>query len=239
MRTHRFFVDNQLLVDSTFLLPAQAAHHCAQVLRYQKGQQVILFNGDGYDYRATIESIEKKQCRVKIENKSSPNNESPLQINLFQGVAKGDKMDLIIQKAVELGVSQITPLFSERCNVKLNAKRLEKKINHWKNIIISACEQSGRAIVPILNGPVNISEIDATEDSLIYLDPRNNTPLSSFKEKATIGLLIGPEGGFSEKDLEKLDSLGANAAKLGPRVLRTETAGLSAISVLQSHFGDL
>jgi len=238
MRTHRFFAAIDLIVDSSIFLPADAAHHCAQVLRYKIGDHLTLFNGDGFDYLARIELIEKKQCQVKITEKVSLNNESPLKINLIQGVARGDKMDLIIQKAIELGVSEITPFFTERCNVKLDGKRLEKKLTHWKKIIVSACEQSGRAIIPKLNDPIQIMKLAATENTSIYLEPKAEQVLSDLKLDNSVNLLIGPEGGFSEKDLAQLNYCGAKGIKLGPRVLRTETAGLSAISILQSQFGD-
>jgi len=239
MRNHRFFASIYLAVNSSTFLPADAAHHCAHVLRYKVGDYLTLFNGDGFDYLATINLIEKKQCQVKITKKISLNNESPLKINLIQGIARGDKMDLIIQKAIELGVSEITPFFTERCNVKLDGKRLEKKLSHWKKIIISACEQSGRAIIPKLNEAIQIMKLADMENTSIYLEPKAKQTFPDLKFDNSINLFIGPEGGFSEKDLTQLVNCGAKGIKLGPRILRTETAGLSAISILQSQFGDL
>jgi len=239
MRTHRFFAPIDIVVGTSPFLPPEAAHHCAQVLRYKTGDRLTIFNGDGFDYLATIETIEKKQCQVKIREKVLLDNESPLKINLFQGIARGEKMDLIIQKSVELGVSEITPFFTERCNVKLDGKRLEKKLIHWNKIIISACEQSGRAVIPKLNDPTQITKLTAMENPSIYLEPTAKQGFSDLIAEGSVNLLIGPEGGFSEKDLEQLNHCGAKGVRIGPRILRTETAGLCAISVLQSQFGDL
>lgn len=239
MRSHRFYADISLNQNTSVELPADAAHHCAQVLRYKIGDELTIFNGDGSDYFAVISAIEKKRCLIQVQTRITLKNESSLNIHLFQGVARGDKMDLIIQKAVELGVSEITPLFTERCNVKLDQKRLEKKMIHWKKIIVSACEQSGRAIVPKLNQAVTIAEMKASEQLTIYLEPKADTSVSSLKVSHSINLLIGPEGGFSEKDLAQAEKLNIHGVKMGPRILRTETAGLAAIAILQNRFGDL
>lgn len=239
MRSHRFYVPNSLEENSSFELPTNAAHHCIQVLRYKKGDTLTVFNGDGFDYSAKIDVIEKKKCRVFISNKSDPNSESPLRIHLLQGIAKGDKMDLIIQKAVELGVNEITPVFTERCNVKFDKKREEKKTLHWQKKIISACEQSGRARLVKLNIPINIEDIPRTSSPSIYLEPTASRTLSSLEISESIRCLIGPEGGLSESDLGRLRDLEFQGIKIGSRILRTETAGLTAISVLQHCFGDL
>ena len=244
MRVHRFFVNIELSQSDICFLPADAAHHCTQVLRYKLGQPLILFNGDGFNYHAQIHSLDKKTCQVTINGKFSPDNESPLKIHLFQGIAKGDKMDLIIQKAVELGVHQITPIFTQRCNVKLKSDRLEKKLAHWNKVLISACEQSGRAFVPKLNQAVDINKLETLESLSIYLEPNSKTSLTQLelkdkRETQSIGLFVGPEGGFSDDDIQRLEDLECLGARLGSRILRTETAGLAAVSVLQSLFGDL
>jgi len=239
MRSHRFYTAIELLENSSLDLPPDAAHHCAQVLRYKIGDALTIFNGDGFDYHAQIEQIEKKKCRVKISQRYHPKNESPLKIHLVQGIARGDKMDLIIQKSIELGVTEITPLFSERCNVKLDGKRLDKKLNHWKNVIISACEQSGRAVIPALNAPLAVEQLNSIQDDLIYLEPTATQSIKEIAIENSATLVIGPEGGFSEKDLQKLNSVNAHGVTIGPRILRTETAGLSAVSILQSLFGDI
>jgi len=239
MRSHRFYTPIDLKENSSVELPSDAAHHCTQVLRYKIGDHLTVFNGDGFDYFATIDKLEKKRCQIKIATKVAPENESPLKINLVQGIARGDKMDLIIQKAVELGVTEITPLFTERCNVKLDEKRLDKKLQHWNKTIISACEQSGRAVIPKLNTPVSIDKLSAENIHTIYLEPTAEKNLPELTIKHSVRLLIGPEGGFSEKDLAYLGSINCIGAKIGSRILRTETAGLAAISILQVCFGDL
>ncbi len=243
MRSHRFYTPDNLLLDQTIELDKEASHHCIQVLRYKTGHQLELFNGDGFDYHAEITAIEGKKCWARIIKQIPSNNESPLNIHLFQGVAKGDKMDLIIQKTIELGVKQITPIFTQRCNVKLDNKRQIKKMNHWQKVIISACEQSGRSIIPQLNMPIQLAHVKSDDtNTRLYLEPTSIKKLKSLtpnEASRSIQLFVGPEGGFSENDLQSLDKINAVGINLGPRILRTETAALTCISILQSHFGDL
>lgn len=239
MRTHRFYTPIELKENASIDLPSEAAHHCVQVLRYKVGNELMLFNGDGFDYLATVEQIEKKCCQVKISYRIDPKNESSLNIHLFQGIARGDKMDLIIQKAVELGVREITLLFTQRCNVKLDGKRLEKKLHHWRKTIISACEQSGRAVIPKLHHPMALNQLVETKIVSIYLEPTASLIFKELSIDKSVSLFVGPEGGFSEEDLAHLKLVRCLGVKIGPRILRTETAGLSAVSILQSCFGDL
>jgi len=240
MRIHRFYTPIELATDCEVQLPKEASHHCIQVLRYKVGSSLILFNGDGFDYAAEIVAIDKKTSKVKITKKIQLINESPLNIHLYQGIARGEKMDLVIQKSVELGITQFTPIFTERSNVKLDAKRQEKKLSHWQNIAISASEQSGRAVIAKINPPVFIKNIAASNDSLsLILEPSAGKKISELTVDKNITIFIGPEGGFSDSDLERLKSIGAEGVRLGPRILRTETAGLAAIAILQSSFGDV
>ena len=245
MRSHRFYAAIDLKVDQILRLPKETAHHCLQVLRYRVGNELILFNGDGFDYAATIHEIEGKHCEVKITEQFSLQNESPLKIHLYQGIARGEKMDLIIQKSVELGVSEITPVFSERCNVKLDGKRLLKKQQHWQNIAVSASEQSGRAAIPQVNNAVHINQLapslssESSESLNLFLEPNSNQRLADCRPDKSVNLFIGPEGGFSKSDLQQFEKLEFVGSRIGPRILRTETAGLCAIAILQSHFGDL
>ncbi len=244
MRSHRFFADIPLECGQIVELPREAAHHCSQVLRYKVSDPLTLFNGDGFDYLATINSINKKTCQVELLSKQAISNESPLSIHLLQGVARGDKMDFIIQKAVELGVTEITPLFSERCNVKLDAKRLAKKMQHWHKVIVSACEQSGRATIPSLHQAIRMEAFIPNSDDLnLILEPTANHSIATLtidpQANQRINLLVGPEGGFSEKDLSLQQKIDINTVRMGPRILRTETAGLAATAVLQSTYGDL
>ncbi|MDQ7050987.1 MAG: 16S rRNA (uracil(1498)-N(3))-methyltransferase [Enterobacterales bacterium] len=251
MRQHRFFTEQFLQLHDTLKLENSVAHHCAQVLRYQLNDPLILFNGDGYDYQALITDINRRHCEVKILKKIALENESPLQIHLIQGIAKGDKMDFVIQKAVELGVTEFSPLFSQRCNVKLDEKRLAKKQQHWQRVMISACEQSGRARLMLINSAVHLNKIEsigngAIEESnldteticRLYLDPDANSSLKSLDKPQSIQLCIGPEGGFSAQDVKAMQSLEMRGVQLGKRILRTETAGLVAVAALQSLFGD-
>ncbi|PCI71129.1 MAG: 16S rRNA (uracil(1498)-N(3))-methyltransferase [Gammaproteobacteria bacterium] len=239
MRTHRFYADIPLSENTSVELPSEAAHHCAQVLRYKVADNLTVFNGDGFDYFSEIESIAKKRCTIKIVSIKNPHNESNLKIHLLQAIARGDKMDFIFQKAVELGVTEITPVFTERCNVKLDNKRLDKKMQHWNKTLISACEQSGRAIIPKLNLPLGINEMQLSEIDSVYLEPTSNKKFTDSSDSQSIRLLIGPEGGLSEKDIKQLDLKGFIGIRVGPRILRTETAGLVAISILQNLKGDL
>ena len=148
-------------------------------------------------------------------------------------------MDFIFQKAVELGVTEVTPVFTERSNIKLDKKRLEKKMQHWNKTIISACEQSGRAIIPKLNLPIGINDVQTSEIDSLYLEPTSNKSIVDSSDSQSIRLLIGPEGGLSEKDMKQVELKGFTGIKMGPRILRTETAGLAAISILQNLQGDL
>lgn len=240
MRNHRFFAPLDLAIGQHLVLPKEASHHCIQVLRYQVGSELTLFNGDGFDYVAKIKDIDGKRCEVGLLEQVNPNNESTLNIHLFQGIARGEKMDLIIQKSVELGVKEITPLFTERCNVKLEGKRLIKKQEHWQKISISACEQSGRAFIPKINKALNIKELSVDNNYPgFYLQPTAEQRLLDNHMESKISLYIGPEGGFSDADVQLLHNFGIAGVKLGPRILRTETAGLACIAVLQSHVGDL
>ncbi len=240
MRHHRFYADIELAINQTLALPKEASHHCLQVLRYQVDDILTLFNGDGFNYVAQIKSIMDKRCEVFISDKVNPNNESPLRTHFYQGIARGDKMDFIIQKCVELGASEITPLFTEYCNVKLDKKRLDKKQQHWQKVAISACEQSGRSTLVKINPAVYLKNLTTknTEYSF-YLDPEEKKSFNAFEKISHVDLYIGPEGGFSNNDLQQFKQINIEGVSLGPRILRTETAGLACLAILQSRFGDL
>ncbi|WP_196138740.1 16S rRNA (uracil(1498)-N(3))-methyltransferase [Aliikangiella sp. G2MR2-5] len=240
MRSHRFFASIPLESNKELELPKEVSHHCIQVLRYSVGNSLTLFNGDGYDYPATILRTEGKKAWVLTGQKILAQNESSLNIHLVQALAKGDKMDWVIQKCVELGVKEITPVISERSNVKLDPKRQAKKQEHWQKVIESACEQSGRASIPKLNSISMLKDVELEEDSSkLFLEPSANTRFGDKLECNRIVLFVGPEGGFSATDHSIIQLLGGQGVKLGPRILRTETAGLAAIAILQSHYGDL
>lgn len=244
MRIPRIYHQGELSQGQQLELQADAANHVAKVLRMTAPQQLRLFNGDGNDYLAELESVSKKQVTAKILEASSNDSESPLKIHLGQVISRGDRMDITLQKSVELGVTKITPLFSQRCGVKLSGERLEKKQQQWQKIVISACEQSGRSFVPIVEQAVALEQWlqqqTTTEELKLTLDPCAEISLSQIEEQPTkLRLLIGPEGGLTDEEIVQSKTQGFQAITLGPRILRTETAALTVISILQNRFGDL
>ncbi|TWI02735.1 16S rRNA (uracil1498-N3)-methyltransferase [Luteimonas cucumeris] len=244
MRLTRAFVDMPLAIGQRLALPDATAAHLVRVLRLAEGDACVLFNGDGHDYDARLLSANKRGAQAEVLASRAVDNESPLRIVLLQGIARGEKMDLILQKATELGVAGIVPVLAERTEVKLDAERRAKRTAHWRNVVVSACEQSGRARVPDLASPLPLAEAAAglpTDALKLTLDPageRSARTLGTLPS-GVIAIAIGPEGGWSPRDRETLGAAGFEGLGLGPRILRTETAGLAAIAALQSRFGDL
>lgn len=243
MRTIRIHAELPLQTGAELALPAQAAEHVARVLRLNAGDPLTLFNGDGNDYEASIVAIGKREVMVRIASRQMPNNESPLPLTLAQGVARGDKMDLIVQKATELGVVRIVPLLTERSEVKLDAARAEKRLAHWRAVAASACEQSGRARVPVVAPALPLSAwLDGlVEDGALRLAllPEATRASRELRFSGSGGVLVvGPEGGLGERDTAALRAGGFDGLRLGPRILRTETAGLAALAALQALHGD-
>jgi 16S rRNA (uracil1498-N3)-methyltransferase len=244
MRTIRIHVDQPLAAGSELDLPTQAAEHVARVLRMAPGDPLVLFNGDGCDYQAAILAVGKREVAVRVEQARAVANESPLRLVLAQGVARGEKMDLIVQKATELGVARIVPLLTERSEVKLDAARAEKRLAHWRAVAASACEQSGRARVPAVEPTQPLQAwLDGLADDgalRLALLPEATQQASGLAFGASGGLLVvGPEGGLGERDVSALETAGFAGLRLGPRILRTETAGLAALAALQALHGDL
>lgn len=241
MRTIRIYQPGDLQPGQQLPLWDDAAHHVGKVLRMQSGELLQLFNGDGCNYAATITEVGKKQLWVEILSVEANPVESPLHIHLGQDISRGDRMDFAIQKAVELGVSAITPLFTERCGVKLDAERAEKKREQWQKIVISACEQSGRSVVPVVHPLVGLDKWLAEPDNCLKLtlDPWTDATIKGLAPTARLRLVIGPEGGFSDAEVTATSAAGFQPVRLGPRVLRTETAALTAIAALQLQLGDL
>ncbi len=241
MRTIRLYQPGPLTPGQSVALCEDAANHAGKVLRMQAGEVLELFNGDGNNYTALIAEVGKKQLVVDIQSVSDNPIESPLKLHLGQGISRGDRMDFAIQKAVELGVSEITPLFTERCGVKLDAERLEKKREQWQKIVISACEQSGRSIVPPVHTPVTLEKWLGQADNCLKLtlDPWTSATIKQLAPTDRLRLVIGPEGGFSDREVAATTLAGFQPVRLGPRVLRTETAALTAIAALQLQLGDL
>ena len=244
MRVTRSYVDAPLAVGQTLSLPEEVANHLVRVMRLREGEGCVLFNGDGHDYGARISSAGKREVAVEILSIRSVDTESPLAITLVQGIARGEKMDLILQKATELGVARFAPVLAERTEVKLDAERSAKRMAHWGSVIVAACEQSGRARVPVLDAPAALAAAAGAlqdEATKLILDPQGEHSLQSLAAPAAarMAIAIGPEGGWSPRDRDTLRAAGFTGLRLGPRVLRTETAGLAAIAALQARFGDL
>lgn len=243
MSAPRIYYSETLQVNTEISLTGNAANHVAKVLRMQLGDDLRIFNGDGYEYAAKIIAINKRDVKVNIETTIENNKESPLQIHLQQAVARAEKMDWIVQKSTELGVASITPIITERSGVKLSADRWDKRLEHWRAIAISACEQCGRNRIPEINPVVTFSYLleQAQGGQCFILAPNAPTRLTThlISTNASIQLLIGPEGGFSPLELQKAEQRGYCALSLGPRILRAETAPIVAVSVLQAYFGDL
>lgn len=250
MSNLRFYSPEKLRVGASIKLSDNAAIHATKVMRLNVGDTLKLFDGDGFDYICELLSVKKSEVIAKVEASESVNNESPLYITLLQGISSGDRMDYTIQKAVELGVAAIQPLSTERSMVKLTAERAEKRLEHWQNVVIAACEQSGRAKVPKVANPVNLTTWlraniyagSGDEDfrhARILLNPIGAKQLSVLpKSTQNIQLLIGAEGGLSQAEIELAINHGFQSVVLGPRILRTETAALTAIAALQTVLGD-
>jgi 16S rRNA (uracil1498-N3)-methyltransferase len=242
MRIPRVYSPQMMDIGDCIELEAGAARHLTSALRMSSGQLVTLFNGHGGEYTAELVEAKKGKATVRITEFDKADRESNLSIHLAIGISRGERMDLIVQKATELGVSEITPLFTERCEVKLSGERLDKKVNHWQQVAISACEQCQRNSLPSINAPVKIEQWQVNCDASLklVLHHRTDQSLSDMPPPSgQVALLIGPEGGLSEREIEQAISLDFSSLALGPRVLRTETAPLAAISILQSLWGDM
>ncbi|MBS0216075.1 MAG: 16S rRNA (uracil(1498)-N(3))-methyltransferase [Proteobacteria bacterium] len=242
MRLTRVHVDAGLRAGAELALPETSAAHLTRVLRLQAGDSCVVFDGRGHEADAQLVAIDKRGARVRIGEVRTPANESPLRITLLQGVARGEKMDLILQKGTELGVTAFAPVFSDRSEVKLDGARAAKRLEHWRGVVVSACEQSGRALVPDVQPPVSLANALATLAPTVrlLLDPvasmNFRTVLAT--DQRDVVLAVGPEGGWSPQDRSLLEAQGFLGVRLGPRVLRTETAGLAAIAAMQALHGD-
>ena len=247
MSKTRIYQNSEFILNETVKLSDDAFGHIVRVLRLTEGDTVTLFNGyESYQYTAKLVDVKKKHASVEILSQEAVSNESPLNIHLGQGVSRGDRMDFTLQKSVELGVNKITPLFTERCGVKLSTERLAKKREQWQKIVISACEQSGRCIVPEVTEPMFLQDWLKQETSALKLNLHPKAkhsimtlPMENTVKNQRVRLLIGPEGGLSDEEIAQANQTGFQDILLGPRILRTETAALTAITGLQCRFGDL
>ncbi len=222
-------------------LEEKPARHLVKVLRRRIGDPVVLFNGDGHEYSGQIaECRPPDQCTIELTAASTPGVESSLAITLVQAIGRGERMDWSIQKACELGVHTIVPVFTERTEVRLSGERAEKRLAHWQGVAVAACEQSSRVRVPDINTPVALTAVVFKISPRFYLDPAAELSPTALEHPDPLETLIaiGPEGGFTEHETDWLKRQGFAGLRLGPRVLRTETAGPAAIAVLQSLFGD-
>lgn len=243
MRSVRIHVELPLAIGDQLALPAQAAEHVARVLRMVAGDALSLFNGDGRDYQATLLTAGKRGVTVSIGNVREAATQSPLALTLAQAIGRGDKMDWIVQKATELGVVRIVPLLTERTQVQLDGARARKRVEHWHAVAVGACEQSGRSVLPEVTAPLALAEwltqIGAESGLRLALEPGAESRMRTLRFTLPRGILaVGPEGGLSEGDLQRLHAAGFSGVSLGPRILRTETAGLAALAALQALHGD-
>ena len=247
MRIPRIYINDTLSQGASIRLDKSAGNHLARVLRLTPGAEIILFNGQGGHFNAAIENVRKNALDIAIGQHIALETESPLEITLAQGIARGERMDYTIQKSVELGVSRIIPLITGRCGVKLDTERAGKRHHHWQGIIASACEQCGRNRLPSLLPASTLTDwlaqttLNQEHPCLkLVLDPSNSKTLSQYPQPpARIILLIGPEGGLTNDETGQVKQAGFSGIRLGPRILRTETAGIAAISALQTLWGDL
>ena len=243
MRIPRIHVDHELRPGREVLLPDQAGEHVARVLRLERGAPLILFNGDGYEFDAALASLAKHAVTAEIGEKRTVDRESALPLTLAQAIARGEKMDWILQKATELGVARIVPVVTDRTEVKLDAERAERRMAHWRGVLAAACEQCGRNLLPDLEPPQAMDRWLATLGDApalrLALLPEGDVTLRQFPsvENGAI-LVVGPEGGFTANDVSLLTQAGFHGLRLGPRILRTETAGLAALAALQAIAGD-
>jgi 16S rRNA (uracil1498-N3)-methyltransferase len=246
MRSIRLFTDTPLEAGLAVALPAPAAAHALRVLRLKSGDTVTLFNGDGHEYPARLLTAGIRDVRAEVAARASPVRESPLRITLIQALARGEKMDWIIQKATELGVARIVPVATERSEVKLDAARAGIRREHWRAVAIAACEQCGRNVIPAIEAPVELSAwLKTTQapqaESRWVMHPDGTAHVRDLQaaSREKMLLAIGPEGGFGASDLDALHGAAFHGLSLGPRILRTETAGVVAIAALQALYGDL
>ncbi len=243
MQRPRIYSPDTLRTGVTQLLSEAATTHVTRVLRLTAGDPITLFDGTGIDYAATIVAPSRKGVTALVGAGEAVDRESPLQLTLLQGVSRGPRMDLVVQKATELGVSVIQPVLTGRSVVRLDAERSAARLQHWRNIVISACEQSGRSVLPEVREPLELAAALAglgADTTRLMLDPDGDISLGEMPAECRhIALAIGPEGGFTENERLIMTQAGLGRLRLGPRILRTETAPLAALSILQYARGDL
>jgi len=242
MRLTRVYVDAPLRSGTIVELPKETASHLAKVLRARSGDQLILFSGDGCEYVGAIEDVRGSRVTAAVGNAVNVDRESPFAVTLVQCVPRGDRMDFIVQKATELGVTRIVPVLSQRSVVRLDASQAESKAAHWRAVIVNACEQCGRNRLPAIDTPVpllNYLGSSPSASARLVLAPDLESAATPSDLHASVEIAIGPEGGFADDELAAFRIAGFVRVKLGPRILRTETAAIAALTWLQTRFGDM
>ncbi|AND85668.1 16S rRNA (uracil(1498)-N(3))-methyltransferase [Clostridium tyrobutyricum] len=245
---HKFFVSKENIMENTAYILGEDVRHIYKVLRLKPGDKVSINDCCGEEFLGSIKTIDREQVQVEILEKLNLDNESNIDVYLFQGFPKSSKMDLIVQKATELGVKGITPIFTDRVVVKNKQGEL-KKVDRWNRIVKESCKQCKRSIIPKVNNPMefkNIQQLLKNIDLIIVpYENEQNTGIKNLAQNIdknkieSIGIIVGPEGGFAEEEINTLKDIGANIVTLGPRILRTETAGFVCTSLLMYEFGDL
>ena len=241
MRIHRLYTDQVLDPGEEVLLEGKKAHYLGRVLRVAPGQPVVLFNGDGRDYACEILRPGKNSLALGVNSRLPARPESQLSISVVQAVSRGERMDQTLQKCTELGAASFQPVWSERVEVRLKGEKLERRRRHWQGVVVAACEQSGRAVIPEVKPAEPLDEWarKPPAGARLVLAPGTEKGLEAVAQEGPVELLVGPEGGFSDAELDLVLSSGTVAVGLGPRILRTETAAPAAVAILQAFRGDL
>ena len=248
MRLTRVYVDAPIAAGKRLVVEGSAANHITRVLRLRNGDALTVFDGSGGEFGARIEEFRKDSVVVAVEEHRPLERESPLPLTLAQGISRGERMDWVIQKATELGTARIVPLFTKRSVVRLDEKQADRKLQHWRAIAIAACEQCGRNRIPELAAPVDFFDVlpaEASGATRLLLSPTGDLRIEDLGQDVRQGaskgitVLIGPEGGLEDVEQEAALAAGFKAVRLGPRVLRTETAAIAALTIIQRYFGDL
>lgn len=243
MSRSRLFSPDPVPANSSLTLGSEAARYVGRVLRLKAGDSLTVFDGSGAEFPATVERVTRQALTLAVGERVSRNRESPLRIHLVQGISRGERMDVVVQKATELGVIRLSPVLTDYSVVRLAPDRAAKRHAHWQKIAQSACEQCGRNIVPTIDAPRSLDDWFAAHDSLadsaLILRADAATPIASIDPPAAgLTMLVGPEGGFSESEQARAAAVGFHAVNLGPRILRTETAALAALAIAQANWGD-
>ncbi len=244
MRLTRIYLDSSLELGAVISLPKETAHYLGNVLRLRVDDELLVFNSAQGEFRARVSTASKRDVQVELLNLERDtailSAENSLSIHLLLGLSRGDRMDFAVQKSTELGVTTITPVYTEFGEVRLKAERVEKKLQHWRKIAISACEQSGRISVPSIQSPIALLDIPMSGCvNRWMLEPTGTDALPSSLSEKTVELLIGPEGGFSGNEISWAQNSGFGIVALGSRILRTETAPVAALAILQHKYGDM